>query len=66
MASSSTPGGGSGGGASGSSSSSSHGGEAFDFDRFHALHFPGAMRELLAPMTAPGPYVWHREAFNYF
>lgn len=47
---------------SGGSSSSSHHAAAtataeapFDFDRFHALHFPGAMRELLAPTTVPGP-----------
>lgn len=26
----------------------------FDFGHFHALHFPGAMRELLTPTTEPG------------
>ena len=31
--------------------------DGFDFLQFHALHFPGAMRELLAPANELGAYV---------
>lgn len=35
-------------------SESAAGAGFFDFGQFHALYFPGAMRELLTPTTEPG------------